>query len=316
MLSNGGGATVYVTRSAASCCRKTGRSSGWCSASSAPLIAHGSSMPPMPAMFTTGNGHRIRSSAVIDSRSTWKLLDASHIAFVRGTPLGVPVVPEVQQIVTTSSGSETGDAGVVAHVGDLGVDRDPVCRRRHVLGVVEHGQPGAGALGEDVGDVVEMVGPIGPVRRQDRHDVRSIEPVAQLVTAMLNRERHGDRAHPCAGQDAEHQFGDVRQLDRDGVTTAHTQAGQGRRQPIDRAVDLGPGQPERFAVEERRAVRSVDERFVVGARGRCTPDEVVEGAGLVAAGAAGQAHRTRSTPSSLTAGHGTRRAEQRRAIRA
>ena len=62
-------------------------------------------MPPIPAMFTTGNGHRTRSSACKSSSVTWNPEVASHLPLVRGTPLGVPVVPEVQQTVARVSGA-------------------------------------------------------------------------------------------------------------------------------------------------------------------------------------------------------------------
>ena len=64
----------------------------------------------MPAMLTTGNGHRMRSAELIRSSLTWKLDDAIHWPWVRGTPLGVPVVPDVQQIVARMSAPRGGDA--------------------------------------------------------------------------------------------------------------------------------------------------------------------------------------------------------------
>ena len=69
-------------------------------------------------MFTTGNGHNTRSSGRNSSSATWNPDVASHFPFVRGTPFGVPVVPDVQHTVARVSGSlatrSTGGPGSVA----------------------------------------------------------------------------------------------------------------------------------------------------------------------------------------------------------
>ena len=58
--------------------------------------------PPMAAMLTSGNGLRSISLSRSNAASCEPVADAIHMLWLRGTPLGWPVVPEVQQIVKIS----------------------------------------------------------------------------------------------------------------------------------------------------------------------------------------------------------------------
>ena len=197
---------------------------------------------------------------------------------------------------------------------DQGIDRQPVGFECPGSPLAEQGQPHIGEIGEDVLDIIEVFGAVWASGRDDGDDLRRLESVPQLVSAMLNRERDGDRSHAGAGQDAQHQLGDVRQLDRYRVTPADAQIGQCRRQPVDDAVDVAPGQPEGFTVEEGRTVRGIDERRFVGPACSRPPHQLVQrGRGLVI-GVAQRGHRTHSTLASLAAGVGPACAEQPRRV--
>jgi hypothetical protein len=64
----------------------------------------------MPPMFTSGNGLRTRMPARSPTAATVPLACQYHSLLLRGTPLGLASVPEVQQIVTTSSALRRIDA--------------------------------------------------------------------------------------------------------------------------------------------------------------------------------------------------------------
>ena len=232
-------------------------------------MAHGSNMPPIPAMFTTGNGHRMRSSAPMPSWSTCTRLDASHIELVRGTPLGVPVVPDVQQIVTTSSGPESRGGG---REPDAEVEASAArCRLD-----TEGGEGDAVEFVEHRLDGGELIRTVGAGAGDEHPDVGRIDAVAQFVRAMLDRERHRDRAEPGARQDADDELGDVGQLDRDGCARIDAELAERCSDGVDGGIDLAPGVSQRLTGEEAGSVRRVDERDLVRPHGDGGANQSVE----------------------------------------
>ena len=104
-LSTAGGTMVKVIFSSCIWARNTGGSNGWCSTSEQPCTAIGKKNPPSAAMLTSGKGLSRRSPGRYWPASALLRPVASHMLCDRGTPLGVPVVPDVQHTVSVALAS-------------------------------------------------------------------------------------------------------------------------------------------------------------------------------------------------------------------
>jgi len=85
-------------------------------------------MPPIPDMFTSGNGVRSTSPSRSCAPSVVAHAIAVHRSWVRGTPFGSASVPEVQHTVSTSE-ARVAPVSSSSPVVSVGSSRIPVSER-------------------------------------------------------------------------------------------------------------------------------------------------------------------------------------------
>lgn len=98
----------------------------------------------------------------------------------------------------------------------------------------------------------------------------------QLVRPMLHRERHRHRPKPETGEQRDRQLDHIGQLDPNRVTRPHTSRPQRSRSTINPGIDLSPRQTLRRTTIDRRPVRRIRQRLLVGSGRNRTLHQLID----------------------------------------
>ena len=166
-----------------------------------------------------------------------------------------------------------GEPALVADGGDARVERHRA--RRHVG--AEHGQR---AQRRDLAAQLRHLRGRGPPADAPGGDERrhrgDVGQAGQLVGAVLDGERHHDRADPDDGEERGHDLDRVGQLDADRVPGGDALVEQHLGEPGHLVVDLRPGERAGRAVGQRVPVQRVDDRGDVTELGDARAEQRVD----------------------------------------
>jgi hypothetical protein len=185
--------------------------------------------------------------------------------------LGRPSVPDVQQIVATSS-AETCNASTWA--ASAARDSGEAALRRLRAQTQDLQRPTFaqfhGALG--------VIGSLQRTHRQRGAGTREIDDLFQFVAAELHRHRAHDDAEPKGGEVQRGILRDVGQLRDQDVVTTQAKLQQAHCVAVRQVRDVLERQAQRRSADEHVAIRGVEHRELRGRRAHGVVEHVRDAA--------------------------------------